>query len=91
MFNHFDWGCNFYNKKDYYPNLSKINRTGYIYPDEILFPNDDEIAYSCYNLGIMYSKGIGQIIDKDKAFKYFKKSCESGLQDGCDKANSMNF
>ncbi|MGX3011118.1 tetratricopeptide repeat protein [Helicobacter sp. 23-1044] len=38
---------------------------------------------ACYNLGLMYSKGEGVRQDFQKAFQYYKYSCDLGVGGGC--------
>ena len=44
----------------------------------------EENMVGCFNLGIMYMKGIrGADKDEDKALEYFSKACNGGDIDGC--------
>lgn len=45
---------------------------------------DEGNMVGCYNMGIMYMKGIrGASKNEDQAFAYFKKACQGGDIDGC--------
>lgn len=37
----------------------------------------------CYNIGLMYAKGLGVEKDNSKAGLFFKKACDGGHPNGC--------
>jgi len=45
---------------------------------------DEDNAFACNNLGIMYLNGLGTRQNLDKAKDYFGKACDLGIQIGCD-------
>lgn len=52
---------------------------------------DNEMAHqACRNLGDMYMKGEGVTQDFEKAKVYFKKVCEGGDQQGCNRYKNAN-
>ena len=45
---------------------------------------DEGNTIGCFNMGILYMKGIrGATKDEDKALKFFRKACNGGDIDGC--------
>lgn len=40
-------------------------------------------AHGCFNLGFMYSKGLGTTKDDKRAFGAYKKACNGGVAEGC--------
>jgi len=45
---------------------------------------DEKNMVGCFNLGIMYMKGIrGAELNESKALEYFRKACNGGDIDGC--------
>jgi len=47
--------------------------------------NNDHIDY-CFEAAIYHLKGVGTIADSNKAVVYFKKACDLGDKEGCQKA-----
>lgn len=50
---------------------------------------NNKVALAKYNLGVAHARGDGVKQDKDKAVQWFKKACESGVQEGCDSYDSL--
>lgn len=44
-------------------------------------------AISCSNLAHMYEKGQGVAKDREKAYLLYKKACENGAHEACEKLN----
>jgi len=49
----------------------------------------DKSASACYELGLLYSEGIGFEQNSTQADNYYKKACDYGLNEGCQKVNFL--
>jgi hypothetical protein len=46
--------------------------------------SNKEMSTACYELGILYEKGLGVEKDSSTSKGYYKKACELGYQKACD-------
>ncbi|CRF47873.1 TETRATRICOPEPTIDE REPEAT FAMILY PROTEIN [Helicobacter heilmannii] len=54
------------------------------YLEEAIKTEDKEVAgEASWNLGLIYYKGYGVLVDKNKAAAYVKKSCDLGYERAC--------
>ena len=44
----------------------------------------------CFNLGVLYTKGLGVRQNFQTAKEYYGKACDSGEQEGCDEYRKLN-
>lgn len=44
---------------------------------------DDGVASGCFNIGLMYHKGLGVNQNYQKALNLYKKACDNGEAGGC--------
>ena len=52
--------------------------------------DNENQSRSCYNLGLMYDKGQGVKQKRSIAKQYYGKSCDLGVQQGCDNYNRLD-
>jgi TPR repeat protein len=51
---------------------------------------DGGFAQGCFNLGLMYAKGMGVRQNRTIAKEYFGKACDLGYQRGCKAYRELN-
>ena len=49
---------------------------------------DNKIATACYELGLLYEKGIGTKKNLTKAKDYYIKACQNGYDKACDSSET---